>query len=306
MVHSISYRGRFAPSPTGPLHFGSLVAATASWLDARAAGGEWLVRMEDLDTPRNQPGAAGEILFTLERFGLTWDGTCVHQSQRLELYRAALEDLKGNRRAYPCGCTRREIADSQLQAADSGERPYPGTCRNGMSPDRTARAWRFRIEEPEIEFIDRLQGPQRQDVESTCGDFVLLRADGIYAYQLAVVVDDAAQGVTDIVRGADLLASTPRQIALQSALGLPRPRYLHLPAAVNRDGEKLSKQTRARALGQRSCSDELWDALTFLGHPPAGELRGATPAEILQGAARQWSPAHLPAGLFRPAPERFV
>ena len=239
------YAGRFAPSPTGPLHFGSLVAALASWLDARAARGRWLVRIEDLDRPREAPGSATDILRTLERLGLFWDGEVLYQSRRREHYAAALRRLAPQ--CYACGCTRREIADSSLALAADGARIYPGSCRAGLAAGRSARAVRVRTEAAPIEFIDRVQGPQRQSLERDVGDFVLLRADGQFAYQLAVVVDDALQGVTDVVRGADLLGSTARQIHLQRLLGIPTPRYLHVPVALSAAGGKLSKQTGARS-----------------------------------------------------------
>jgi len=275
------YVGRFAPSPTGPLHFGSLVAALASWLDARAAEGRWLVRIEDLDAPRALPGAADDILRTLDRLGLGWDGPVVYQSRRSASYKAALESLD----TYWCGCTRREIADSSIGRASDGAQIYPGTCRAGLAPGRTPRALRVRTGGEEIAFTDRVQGPQRQVLEREIGDFVLLRADGQFAYQLAVVVDDAEQGVTDVVRGADLLDSTPRQIFLQRLLGYPMPRYLHVPAAVNQAGEKLSKQTGARPVDIKRKAEELARALTFLGQSETDDLAQAVP---------NWKPELIP------------
>ena len=276
--------GRFAPSPSGPLHFGSLVAALASWLDARAARGRWLVRIEDLDRPRVQPGAADEILRLLDALGLVWDGEVLYQSSREALYRDALERLGGA--TYWCGCSRREIADSSLGLAVDGARIYPGTCRDGIARGRTARALRVRACADEIRFVDRVQGPQAQLLPRDVGDFVLFRADGLFAYQLAVVVDDAAQGVTDVVRGADLLDSTARQICLQRLLGLPTPRYLHVPMAVDRRGEKLSKQSGAPAVHARDARAQLAMALAFLGQPPA---------DTLAQAVAQWNPALIPA-----------
>jgi glutamyl-Q tRNA(Asp) synthetase len=272
------YVGRFAPSPTGALHFGSLVAALASWLDARAAGGRWLVRIEDLDAPRSQPGAADAILRTLDALGLAWDGVVEYQSRRLSRYRDALARLQPH--TYWCGCTRREIADSSLGLAADGAQIYPGTCRAGIAPGKTPRAMRLRVAGETVRFSDRVQGEQRQDVEREVGDFVLYRADGLFAYQLAVVADDAEQGVTDVVRGADLLDSTPRQIHLQRLLGYTTPRYLHIPAAVNRAGEKLSKQTGASAVA--AGGDALRRALAFLGQPETGDLGEAV---------RHWDPA---------------
>jgi glutamyl-Q tRNA(Asp) synthetase len=277
------YVGRFAPSPSGPLHFGSLVAALASWLDARAARGRWLVRIEDLDAPRTQPGAADEILRTLERLGLHWDGEVLYQSRRTGLYRDALERLRD--RTYWCSCSRREIADSSLGLAADGAQIYPGTCRGGVAQGKTPRALRLKAAGA-VEFIDRVQGPQAQILERDVGDFVLERADGQFAYQLAVVVDDAAQGITDVVRGADLLDSTPRQIHLQRLLGLPTPRYLHVPAAVNAAGEKLSKQTGAQPVDVNRKTHELRRALAFLGQPEADDLAQAV---------KNWNPALIAA-----------
>ena len=270
------YTGRFAPSPTGPLHMGSLTAALASWLDARAAGGQWLVRIEDLDRPRAVPGAADEILRALERLGLHWDGEVVYQSRRDALYSAALDKLRAH--TYWCSCTRREIADSSLALATDGAHIYPGTCRARKAPG--GRALRIRTDKEEIRFRDRLQGAQSQVLERDIGDFVLYRADGLYAYQLAVVVDDAAQGVTDVVRGADLLDSTPRQVYLQHLLGVPTPRYLHVPVAVNAAGEKLAKQTGAAPI--EPSFQTVRSALRFLGQPEADDL---------DEAVRNWDPA---------------
>jgi glutamyl-Q tRNA(Asp) synthetase len=274
--------GRFAPSPTGPLHFGSLVAALASWLDARAAGGRWLVRIEDLDTPRTVPGAADAILRALDALGLAWDGSVACQSGRSALYRSALERLE--RHTYWCGCSRREIADSSLALAADGARIYPGTCRNGLA-GKAARALRVRAAGV-MEFHDRVHGRVTQDLSSESGDFVLYRADGQFAYQLAVVVDDAEQGVTDVVRGSDLLDSTGRQIHLQRLLGYETPRYLHVPAALNRAGDKLSKQTGAMPVGTARRGDELRRALAFLGQPETDDLAAAV---------RAWDPALIPA-----------
>jgi glutamyl-Q tRNA(Asp) synthetase len=270
--------GRFAPSPSGPLHFGSLVAALASWLDARATGSRWLVRIEDLDQPRVQQGAADEILRTLDRLGLYWDGEVTFQSSRIALYEQALARLRDT---YLCGCSRREIADSAISLAADGAQVYPGTCRAGMPAGKTARALRVRVAGT-ISFDDRVQGSVNQDLEREVGDFVLRRADGQFAYQLAVVVDDADQGVSDVVRGADLLESTPRQIYLQRLLGFPIPRYLHVPVAVDAQGAKLSKQSDARGIDR----DDLQRALRFLGQPPSATL---------DDAVRQWSPALIPA-----------
>lgn len=276
------YVGRFAPSPTGPLHFGSLVAAVASWLDARAQGGRWLVRIEDLDRPREQPGAATDILRTLERSGLYWDGTPLFQSRNLHSYAAALERLQAQ--CYGCACTRKEIADSSLGLASDGARIYPGTCRHGIPAGRAARAMRIRVPEKDVVFEDRVQGTQRQNLAREVGDFILRRADGAFSYQLAVVVDDAEQGVTDVVRGADLLDSTARQIHLQRLFGYPQPRYLHVPVAVNSAGEKLSKQTGAQPISDPRRA--IADALRFLGQD-ADTLEGALPLWNVGAIARQ-------------------
>jgi glutamyl-Q tRNA(Asp) synthetase len=289
----VPYRGRFAPSPTGPLHFGSLVAAVASWADARARGGEWLVRMEDLDPPREVPGAADGILRTLEALGLEPDGPVVRQSGRGDAYRAALDRLRDRGVLFACGCTRREIADSGLPGSDGGI-VYPGTCRDGPPPGRTAYALRARVDDAVIAFVDAIQGEVRQDLAHEVGDFVLLRADGLFAYQLAVVVDDAAQGITDVVRGADLLDSTPRQIFLQRALDLPTPRYLHLPVATNAAGEKLSKQTGAPALDGSRPGAALVAALRFLGQAAPPELERAPARAVLEWAAANWDRARIP------------
>jgi glutamyl-Q tRNA(Asp) synthetase len=314
-----AYRGRFAPSPTGPLHFGSLVAALGSYLDARAHGGQWLVRMEDLDPPREMPGAADAILKALEAHGLHWDGTVLRQSTRSAAYEAALAQLRRAGLLYPCCCTRKEIADSMLSFAvhaDRGEMPlhdvlgdlgasramvYAGTCRNGLPSGRAPRAERVRVGQANIEFTDALQGPIRQSLADEVGDFVLRRADGLIAYQLAVVVDDAAQGITDVVRGADLLDSTARQIFLQRALGLPTPRHLHLPVAINALGEKLSKQTLAAPLANTTACRSLFAALEFLGHaPPAQSGRWAVD-ELLGWAVAAWDRTRLPRMRARPA-----
>ena len=277
------YVGRFAPSPTGALHFGSLLAALASWLDARRAGGRWLVRMEDLDQPRVMPGAADAILRQLETFGLEWDGAVVYQSARLDLYRNAIESLKAH--CYACACTRKELEDSAL--AIDGSRIYPGTCRAGLAQGKAARAVRVHTNAEPIRFTDRVQGEVAQSLERDIGDFVVRRADGLFAYQLAVVVDDAAQGVTDVVRGADLLDSTTRQIHLQRLLGYATPRYLHLPVATNVEGEKLSKQTQAAD----ARTADIPGALRFLGMSPPSRL---APGECLDWASKHWDPARIP------------
>jgi glutamyl-Q tRNA(Asp) synthetase len=259
--------GRFAPSPTGPLHLGSLVAAAGSWLFARAAGGRWLVRMEDLDTPRVIAGSADEILRAVERYGLTGDGEVVHQSQRIGLYDDALAALRAKNLVYDCGCSRADLART-ASAPLGREAVYPGTCRDGLPAGRVARAVRFRTSHEVIGFDDMLRGRVEEDVAAETGDFVVRRAGGVYAYQLAVVVDDAAQNVTQVVRGADLLTSTARQIALQRALGLPTPSYAHLPLVLNPDGSKLGKRDGALplpSLDEKRIRETLSFALRFLG-----------------------------------------
>jgi glutamyl-Q tRNA(Asp) synthetase len=250
-----TYRGRFAPSPTGPLHFGSLVAALASYLDARAHSGEWLVRIEDVDRPRTVPGAAEYILQTLRAFGFRWNEPVVWQSNRTAAYEAALNQLRESGAAYPCSCSR----------AEAGE-IYPGTCRSGPKNPERPLSWRVRCD--------------------SGGDFIIRRSDGLFAYQLAVVVDDAAQRITDVVRGADLLDSTPRQVHLFQLLGLPVPRYWHIPVVTNEQGEKLSKQTRAPALNAGDPVPELRAALRFLGQ---SEVSAQSPGELLTAAAKVWT-----------------
>jgi glutamyl-Q tRNA(Asp) synthetase len=299
ILESGRYVGRFAPSPTGPLHAGSLVAAVASYLDARANGGTWLIRIEDIDEGRAVPGAADTILEQLDWLGMHSDGEIVWQSRRKDLYEAARARLAGN--VYGCGCNRREIADSRLGLGPDGAAIYPGTCRDGLAPGREARSLRLRVPEAGadvVTFEDRFAGRVSQRLAIESGDFVLKRADGYWAYQLAVVVDDAEQGVTDIVRGADLLDSTPRQIYLQRLLGVPTPRYLHVPVVRNANGDKLSKQTGALAVqpGTRGDSERaavvaLLDAARFLGlHlAPAASSMPTTLAAFWQQAVPAWA-----------------
>ena len=329
------YRGRFAPSPTGPLHFGSLVAAVGSYLDAKHHQGKWLVRIEDLDAPRTVSGAADEILRTLEAYGLHWDEEIIYQNQRTAAYEDAFQRLQDIGAVYPCACTRKEIADSALHGIDG--QIYPGMCRNGIPVGREGRAWRVRtdrqllppcrgkvgigveqlgnqastpsptlplqgggsvscdeiIDAGIIQFNDTLQGRITQHLENEIGDFVVKRADGLFAYQLAVVVDDAFQGITHVVRGADLLYSTPRQIYLQRLLGLTTPAYMHLPVAVNAQGEKLSKQTLAQPVEKNNAASTLFDALVFLRQQPPAELRHGKVEELLEWAIANWQPKVL-------------
>ena len=295
----MEYRGRFAPSPTGDLHFGSLVSALASWLDARAHRGRWLLRIEDLDTARCVPGAAPAIIGALERLGLVHDGTAEWQSARTAHYARALERLRLAGLAFPCGCSRSELA----AAAPGVDGPvYPGTCREGLGEGRLARAWRVRVDAGDIVVDDAIQGPIRQRLGTDVGDFVVRRADGPWAYQLAVVVDDAAQGVTHVVRGADLLDSTPRQCYLQRLLGFESPRYAHVPVAVDRQGNKLSKQGLAPAVDPQSAVRWLCAALEFLGQPapPASATDVRT---LLDRAVARWDVRRIPARRTQPAPE---
>ena len=285
---SAAHVGRVAPSPTGPLHAGSLVAALASWLDARAHGGQWLVRIEDVDRPRCVPGADGEILRQLAACGLAPDAPPQWQSRRESLYQQALDQLVAAGQAYPCGCSRKEIEEA-LQALGR-ERPrhaelvYPGTCRDGLH-GKPARAWRLRVEAGTLTWTDRRLGGQQQDVAAEVGDFVLRRADGLFAYQLAVVVDDAAQGITHVVRGEDLADNTPRQLLLQRALALPHPSYFHAPLVLGENGEKLSKQNGAAPLELDTPQLALAAAAAVLGLHlmPDGSV-----TELLARAVRAW------------------
>jgi glutamyl-Q tRNA(Asp) synthetase len=279
-----TYRGRFAPSPTGPLHGGSLVAALASWLDARAYGGTWLVRIEDIDPPREAAGAADDILATLAAFEMVSDETVWWQHMRRDAYAGALARLAAEGRIYACQCSRTRVAeDAAREGLPAGV--YAGTCRDLGLADAAGRALRFRVDDAVVAFDDRACGRFAQQLQREVGDFVVRRADGLVAYQLAVVVDDIAQGITDVVRGADLLDNTPRQIALLRALGGTVPRYLHVPVVRAADGEKLSKQNGATALDRTRPLDALAQAAAFLGLPP---LRAISPASLLQGAINAW------------------
>lgn len=292
------YRGRFAPSPTGPLHFGSLVAALGSFADARAHRGSWLVRMDDLDSPREVRGAADQILRTLDTFGFEWDGPILYQSTRHDAYAEALARLDEADRTYPCACSRREIAQSG-QAGPEGP-IYAGTCRHGIVTGRMARSTRIRTDTPPIVFEDRIQGRMEQNLRRDVGDFVLKRADGIHAYQLAVVVDDAFQGVSQVVRGADLMRSTPRQILLQRSLGYPTPIYAHLPLVLDRMGNKLSKSEAAVPVDPNDPLDALQQAWIFLAQPPM-RSSPANLAEFWEQAFSTWNAAQIPARAAAPA-----
>jgi glutamyl-Q tRNA(Asp) synthetase len=279
------YIGRFAPTPSGYLHFGSLVAALASYLDARSVGGTWLVRMEDLDPPREVPGAQAAILQTLEQYGLEWDGEVVYQSQRHDAYREVVQRLFSQGLAYACSCSRKQL--------EGYGGVYPGLCRN-LGHDCQDAAIRVRVPELVYGFDDRVQGHYQQHLGNEAGDFVIQRRDGFYAYQLAVVLDDAWQGVTDIVRGADLLDSTPRHLYLQELLGLRQPRYLHVPLIIQPDGHKLGKSYRSPPLQGEEAGPLLLRALRALGQKPPIELHGASPREVLGWAIAHWNPGAIP------------
>lgn len=280
-----SYTGRFAPTPSGHLHFGSLVAALASYLDARSVGGRWLLRMEDLDPPREMPGAQTAILDALERYGFEWDGELVRQSDRHDAYAHVLERLFSQGLAYACTCSRKQL--------EGYHGIYPGFCRNAGHSIKNA-AIRLRVPELEYAFKDRVQGEFRQHLGRDVGDFVIRRRDGLYAYQLAVVLDDAWQGVTDIVRGADLLDSTPRQLYMQELLGLPQPRYLHVPLIVQPDGHKLGKSYRSPPLTADQATPLLLRALRALGQNTEDSLEHASPREILDWGIKHWNADLIP------------
>ncbi len=281
------YRGRFAPSPTGPLHFGSLVAAVGSYLQARSQQGEWWVRIENIDPPREAAGAIDTILYSLEAHGLVWDGEVQYQQQREDRYATALEEIRQTGRLYLCGCSRQQIANSLGQHNDP--LIYPGTCRGNPPFGRGPHAKRINTQNSAIQFNDTIQGKQHIDLEVESGDFVLQRSDGLYSYQLAVALDDAEQGMTEVVRGSDLLDSTPRQMFIQQLLGFTPPQYTHLPVALDAaTGQKLSKQTRAPALIDSQATENLWQVLKFLGQHPPIELRQTSVEEFWSWAIPHW------------------
>ncbi len=286
--------GRFAPSPTGPLHFGSLLAALGSYLLARQQGGQWLLRIEDLDPPRVVPGSAEEILRLLEGIGFQWDGEVIWQSRRGERYLQVLEQLCSHDLVFECSCSRREILLSAPHPGEEGP-VYPGSCRQGPVGQRPERAVRLQVDEQPIRYRDMLLGEQEQNLQQAVGDFVLRRADGLFAYQLAVVVDDIDAGVTQVVRGADLLSSTPRQIYLYRCLQQPAPEYCHLPLAVGADGEKLSKRHGSAAIiTGENAGRALWSAYKFLGQPIPTQLSSAPTAELLAWGLENFSLARVP------------
>jgi glutamyl-Q tRNA(Asp) synthetase len=298
------YRGRFAPSPSGTLHFGSLVAAVASFVDARAAGGQWLVRIEDLDPPRERPGAADRILFTLDRLGLGWDGPVLRQSTRSGAYARALGRLRREGRIRECFCARAALAalPENVRREAGDDLFHPAACISGSTEGNPRPALRFRVPGQEVVFRDRVQGAVRINVAATVGDFVLRRKDGLYAYQLAVVVDDEEQGITHVVRGADLLQSTPRQILLQQALGMSGVEYMHVPLAVNTSGLKLSKSSDAPGLAAASSTRQIVAALQFLGQDPPEGLEAASVDEVLAWAVSNWHPERFAGVAFAAAP----
>jgi glutamyl-Q tRNA(Asp) synthetase len=283
--------GRFAPTPSGHLHLGSLYTAVASFLDARAHGGHWLLRMEDLDRPREVAGSADAILRTLEQFGFEWDGAVTRQSERAAYYEAALSELRAQHRTFACSCSRAQLED---------ELRYPGTCRARRFGPDTPAALRLRVEAAQVQFSDRIQGTYRQNVADAVGDFILQRRDRIYAYVLAVVVDDAAQGVTHIVRGADLLDNTPRQIYLQRLLGLPEPDYAHVPVLTEPDGAKLAKSRRSVRVGADSALPQLCTAFSLLGLSPPPSLASAAISEAWRWAVAHWDLDKVPKRLDLP------
>jgi glutamyl-Q tRNA(Asp) synthetase len=286
-----TYRGRFAPTPSGPLHFGSLVAAVGSYLEARSHAGEWRVRIDDIDPPRVVPGASDEILRCLERLGFQWDGPVVFESQHIAAYHAALHKLRHVGAVYPCGCSRSEI---EAVAGRGSEGPiYPGTCRSGLAPDRRARAWRMRLRAPLIEFEDGLLGAQRIDLQREAGDFTVYRADGVYSFHLASAVDEAELGITDVVRGSDLLESSARQIYVMSMLHLPPPRYVHLPVALDFSGAKLSKQSGARAVDAAQPVAALCAVMRFLNQPVPAEVELASLEQFWAHALEHWELARV-------------
>lgn len=286
--------GRFAPSPTGPLHFGTLLAALGSYLLAKCSGGRWLLRIEDLDPPRVIPGSADAMLGLLDQLGLEWDGEVVYQSNRYERYRQVLKELRGQGQVFDCSCTRREILASAPHPGEEGP-VYPGTCRSGIRGSRSERAVRLRVRDETICYSDGVFGAQQQNLEKEVGDFVLHRADGLFAYQLAVVVDDIDAGITQVVRGADLLSSTPRQIYLYQCLDVVLPDYFHLPLAFGHNGQKLSKRNGDIGLVTiENGSNMLWWALEFLGQFPPEELFNSTPRELLCWGRENFQIAAIP------------
>lgn len=288
------YCGRFAPTPSGPLHFGSMIAAIGSFCDARANGGEWHVRIDDIDTPRVVTGAADDILRTLEAFSLEWDGRPVYESWNKAAFHGALHALRAAGRVFACSCSRRDVSEAGVSGPEGPV--YPGTCRDGLRPGRPVRSLRLRVEgQSNIDFVDALQGQISQDLAAEVGDFVVYRSDAIFSYHLACVVGDAHQNITHVVRGADLIDSTPRQIYLQRLLGLPTPTYLHLPVVTNNRGEKLSTQTRATPVDPAYAGQTIQAVLAFLGQQPPAELANWSAHDAIEWAVKNWRRENLPA-----------
>ncbi|MEH6359034.1 MAG: tRNA glutamyl-Q(34) synthetase GluQRS [Pseudomonadales bacterium] len=279
------YIGRFAPTPSGPLHSGSLVAALASFLDARSAQGKWLIRIENTDPPREQPGASAEILHALEAHNLFWDDKVTYQSQRTAIYKAATNTLLNQQLGYYCTCSRLQL---------KGHSIYPGTCRQQRTPPSSPSAIRVLCNDINIEFNDHIQGPQSHPMNREIGDFIIYRKDDLPAYQLATAVDDIEQGITHVMRGCDLLDSTPRQMYLHYLLGMKSPSYAHIPVLAKEDGQKLSKQNLARPLDLNRCNDNLFQALQLLEQAPPKSLQHQSSQDILDWAIRHWTPKNIP------------
>jgi len=281
------YKGRFAPSPTGAVHYGTLIAAVGSYLQARTNRGQWYLRIDDIDRTRKIEGADTAIIKTMESFGFEWDGEIVYQSSQTEYYQQALEQLMSHSLVFPCLCSRKQLAESHSEV-------YPGTCRNRQLPESKQHALRIRAKNIDISFNDAVMGPQQQNIEKQCGDFIIKRRDGLFAYQLAIVVDDAMQNITEIVRGADLLASTPRQIYLQQLLHYPTPDYCHLPLAVDAAGNKISKSAGATRININNREKLLLSVLDFLGQQPPDELAKCTLNDIWAWAIKHWKLSLVP------------
>lgn len=298
MANQTPYRGRFAPSPTGPLHFGSLIAATGSYLQAKSQNGEWLVRIDDIDPPREQAGAAESILKTLDQYGFEWDKEVLYQSTRSERYMDAINQLLKLNLAYPCTCSRKSILEKTGQ--NRGEVIYPGFCRNGATENNAQHAShsiRLNCQQQQQSFNDAIQGKQHFDFDKQLGDFILQRRDKLFSYQLASGIDDAEQGITEVIRGADLLTVTPSHLQVQKVLNLPSPRYAHLPVVINSAGQKLSKQNLARAISVKDTTVLLFNALKFLGQMPPNELLKASQEEIWNWAISNWQLNLVPSKL---------
>ncbi len=295
-----NYIGRFAPSPTGPLHFGSLVAAVGSYLEAKKNSGKWLLRIEDIDPPREVTGATTSIIKTLEEFDFEWDGDILYQSQRYDIYQEYVDKLIAESQAYPCGCSRKEIAAASPRSANG--MVYPGTCRDGLN-DKDPRSTRLLTENIDIHFKDQVQGEILQNLEADSGDYIIRRADGLYAYNLAVVIDDQLSGITDIVRGYDLIPCTCQHIYLQRVLHFDTPSYTHLPIAVNNSGQKLSKQNLAKEVNSAQRVKTLYDAITFLNQAPDKSLLNAELQDIWEWAITNWDIRKIKGIQEKPAPK---